>query len=64
MSQSPLPQSPNFKNWQPETLVKFAHDAYDKMQEQAEQLEQLRRDLADIRKGYRDMLVKFGDDGR
>lgn len=64
MSQSSIPQTPSFESWKPETLVQFAHDAYGKMQEQAEQLEQLRRDLSDIRKGYREMLVKLGDDGR
>lgn len=38
---------PNFAAWQPDTLVKFAADAYKRMQEQQEAIEQYQRDLKD-----------------
>ncbi|CAB4123601.1 hypothetical protein UFOVP48_42 [uncultured Caudovirales phage] len=39
--------SPNFAAWTPETLAKFATDAYVRMQEQQDALEQYQRDLKD-----------------
>lgn len=38
---------PNFAAWNPDTLVRFAQDAYVRMQEQEEGLAQLRLDLKD-----------------
>ena len=55
---------PAFETWQHETLVKFAHDAYAKMQEQADELMHLQRDLKDTRKAYRELIVLHEDDGR
>lgn len=55
---------PAFETWQPETLAKFAHDAYAKMQEQAEEIERLTCDLKDTRKAYRELIVLHEDDGK
>jgi hypothetical protein len=49
-------EGPDFQSWQPATLVKFAHDAYDKMREQDDQLQQMRQDLKTALEAYRDLL--------
>jgi hypothetical protein len=51
-----LVEGPDFASWQPATLVKFAHDAYDKMREQDDQLQQMRQDLKTALEAYRDLL--------
>lgn len=44
---------PNFAAWNTDTLVRFAQDAYVRMQEQEEGLAHLRRDLKDAMKMLR-----------
>jgi hypothetical protein len=51
-----LVEGPDFQSWQPATLVKFAHDAYDKMREQDDQLQQMRQDLKTALEAYRALL--------
>lgn len=45
---------PNFAAWSLENLVRFAQDAYVRMQEQEEGLAQLRLDLKDAMKMLRE----------
>jgi hypothetical protein len=49
-------EGPDFASWQTETLIKFAHDAYDKMREQDDQLQQMRQDLKTALEAYRALL--------
>jgi hypothetical protein len=46
---------PNFDLWSQENLVKFAAEAYAKMQEQQERIEQLQNELKDAIKAYREL---------
>jgi hypothetical protein len=46
---------PNFDLWSQENLVKFAKEAYAKMQEQQERIEQLQNELKDAIKAYREL---------
>lgn len=61
---SPDISAPKFEAWALDTLAKFAHDAYLKMQEQAAQIEQLTRDRKDAINAYRDLLRRTEDDFR
>jgi hypothetical protein len=47
---------PAFDTWSRENLVKFAEEAYAKMQEQQERIEHLQSDLKDAIKAYRELL--------
>lgn len=49
---------PNFAAWNTDTLVRFAQDAYVKMQEDADVIEHLRLDLKDAMKLVRQQLNK------
>lgn len=40
---------PHFKTWSQDNLVKFAHDAYLKMQEQQDRIAQLQNELKDVK---------------
>jgi hypothetical protein len=51
-----LVEGPDFASWQTTNLVKFAHDAYDKMREQDDQLQQMRQDLKTALEAYRALL--------
>jgi hypothetical protein len=46
---------PNFDLWSQENLVKFAAEAYAKMQDQQERIEQLQNELKDAIKAYREL---------
>jgi len=46
---------PNYDLWSQENLVKFAKEAYTKMQEQQERIEQLQNELKDAIKAYREL---------
>ena len=50
--------APDFQSWQPETLAKFAHDAYEKMREQQDEITRLRQDLKTAINAYREVLRK------
>lgn len=47
---------PTFETWNHENLVKFAAEAYQKMQQQQERIEQLQNDLKDAIKAYREVM--------
>jgi len=47
---------PAFDSWSQENLVKFAKEAYLKMQQQQEHIEQLQNDLKDAIKAYRELI--------
>lgn len=49
---------PNFETWERETLNKFAHDAYIKLQQQDDQIQQLQCDLQDAIAAYRELMRK------
>jgi hypothetical protein len=51
-----LMEGPDFASWKPETLVKFAQDAYAKLREQDDQLQQARQDLKTALEAYRALL--------
>jgi hypothetical protein len=55
-SQQSLTEGPDFASWQPQTLIKFAHDAYAKLQWQDDQLQQMRQDLKTAMEAYRSLL--------
>jgi len=46
---------PAFETWERENLIKFAAEAYQKMQEQQERIEQLQNELKDAIKAYREL---------
>lgn len=46
---------PHFEIWSQENLVKFAHDAYLKMQEQQDRIAQLQNELKDAIAAYREL---------
>jgi hypothetical protein len=48
--------APDFASWKPETLAKFAHEAYAKLREQDDQLQQMRQDLKTALEAYRALL--------
>jgi len=56
MSRPSLTEAPDFASWKPETLAKFAQDAYAKMREQEDQLQQARQDLKTALEAYRALL--------
>lgn len=43
-------ETPNFATWQHDTLAKFAHEVYTKLQDEQAANEQLRLDLKDAMK--------------
>lgn len=43
-------ETPNFATWQHDTLAKFAHEVYIRLQDEQEANEQLRLDLKDAMK--------------
>jgi hypothetical protein len=43
-------ETPNFASWQQETLAKFAHEVYIRLQDEQAANEQLRMDLKDAMK--------------
>ena len=47
---------PAFETWSHENLVKFAAEAYQKMQEQQDHIEQLQNNLKDAIKAYREVM--------
>lgn len=47
---------PTFETWSHENLVKFAVEAYQKMQEQQNHIEQLQNDVKDAIKAYREVM--------
>jgi hypothetical protein len=47
---------PTFESWSQENLVKFANEAYTKLQEQQDYIEQLQNDLKDAINAYRSLL--------
>jgi hypothetical protein len=47
---------PAFETWNHENLVKFAAEAYAKMQEQNDQIQQLQNDVKDAIKAYRELI--------
>ena len=47
---------PALEGWSQENLVKFAKEAYVKMQEQQDHIEQLQNDLKDAIKAYRELI--------
>ena len=49
-------EGPDFASWKPETLVKFAHEAYAKLRDQEDQLQQVRQDLKTALEAYRALL--------
>jgi hypothetical protein len=49
-------EGPDFASWKPETLVKFAHEAYAKLRDQEDQLQQARQDLKTALEAYRALL--------
>jgi len=49
-------EGPDFASWKPETLAKFAQDAYAKLREQDDQLQQARQDLKTALEAYRALL--------
>ena len=53
-----LTAGPDFASWHPETLAKFAHDAYKKMQEQQDEISRLQQDLKTAINAYREVLRK------
>ena len=53
-----LTAGPDFASWNPETLAKFAHDAYKKMQEQQDEISRLQQDLKTAINAYREVLRK------
>ena len=53
-----LTAGPDFASWHLETLAKFAHEAYDKMQEQQDEISRLQQDLKTALNAYRDLLRK------
>jgi len=56
------PDIPNFGAWNLETLVRFAQDAYLKLQAQEAAIEQLRLDLKDAMKMLRQRAKNAEDD--
>lgn len=56
MSQPNLTAAPDFASWQTSNLVKFAHDAYAKMQQQQDDIMRLQQDLKTAINAYRDLL--------
>jgi hypothetical protein len=55
-SSQSLTEGPDFASWKPETLVKFAHEAYAKLRDQEDQLQQARQDLKTAMEAYRALL--------
>ena len=55
-SSQSLTEGPDFASWKPETLAKFAQDAYAKLREQDDQLQQMRQDLKTALEAYRALL--------
>lgn len=55
-SQPNLTEGPDFASWQPETLAKFARDAYAKMQEQQDEIMHLQQDRKTAINAYRELL--------
>jgi hypothetical protein len=55
--------SPSFDTWQHENLVKFAEEAFERLQEQAEQIAQLRIDVIELHVSFRNLLMRM-DDGK
>jgi hypothetical protein len=51
-----LTEGPDFASWKPETLFKFAHEAYAKLCNQEDQLQQARQDLKTALEAYRALL--------
>jgi hypothetical protein len=47
---------PTFETWSHENLVKFAAEAYQKMQEQHDLIQQLQNDVKDAIKAYREVM--------
>jgi hypothetical protein len=47
---------PAFESWSLENLIKFAKEAYAKMQQQQDHIEQLQNDLKDAIKAYRELI--------
>lgn len=50
--------APDFQSWQPQTLAKFALDAYEKMREQQDEIARLQQDLKTAINAYREVLRK------
>ena len=51
-----LMEGPDFASWKPETLIKFAHEAYAKLREQEDEILHLRQDLNTAINAYRNLL--------
>jgi hypothetical protein len=47
---------PAFETWERENLIKFAAEAYQKMQEQHDLIQQLQNDVKDAIKAYRELI--------
>ena len=47
---------PAFETWDHQTLIKFAAEAYQKMQEQHDLIQQLQNDVKDAIKAYRELI--------
>ena len=45
-----------FENWQRETLIQFAQEAYDKIKQQQAEIDALRSDLKMLLKVWRDQM--------
>lgn len=56
LSKQNLMVAPDFANWKPETLAKFAHDANQKLKEQEELISQLQADIKTALAAYRAAL--------
>jgi hypothetical protein len=48
---------PKFETWSFENLVKFAHEANEKLQEQNDRIQQLQCDLKDAIAAYRELML-------
>jgi len=46
----------HFENWQRESLIQFAQEAYEKIKEQQAEIEALRSDLKMLLKVWRDQM--------
>ena len=61
---TPTPNNkPCFEGWQQANLIRFAEEAFDKLQQQAAEIEHLRADLRDVRRAYRELIL-VQDDGK
>lgn len=67
-TQSDLPLKetsiPYFKTWGHESLVEFAAMAYVKMNQQADEIMRLGCQLKDVQREYRELILRYADDGR